>query len=160
MSIVCDCDVRFIDSEEWDEAIELIYRTFLEFDAPEFTEDGIAQFRDFISDHTLKRMYEAGVFQMIGAYDGMKLVGVLGLRANSHISLLFVHRDYHRQGIGRKLLMVLCDYALIKLHQEFITVNSSPYAVEFYHRMGFTDVMETQESDGIIYTPMKLILGV
>lgn len=39
-----------------------------------------------------------------------------------------------------------------------LTVNSSPYAVEIYKRLGFvsTDVM--QEKDGIIFIPMKKCL--
>lgn len=160
MSDYCNCDVRFIDLEEWDEAMELVYRTFLEFDAPEFTEEGIQQFREFISDNTIKRMFEEGSFQMIGAYDHMKLVGVLALREDRHISLLFVDRDYHRQGIGRKLILIIANYVLLKLHQDVITVNSSPYAEEFYHKMGFVNISDQLEMDGIKYTPMKMDLGV
>ena len=38
-----------------------------------------------------------------------------------------------------------------------ITVNSSRYAVGFYHKLGFTDVEKEQLTDGIRYTPMKYI---
>jgi predicted GNAT family N-acyltransferase len=39
-----------------------------------------------------------------------------------------------------------------------VTVNSSPYAVGFYHKIGFTDVREEIEKDGIRFTPMSIEL--
>lgn len=36
-----------------------------------------------------------------------------------------------------------------------ITVNSSPYAVPVYHKLGFVDMDVEQISDGMRYTPMK-----
>ena len=36
-----------------------------------------------------------------------------------------------------------------------ITVNSSPYAVPVYHKLGFVDTDVEQISDGMRYTPMK-----
>ena len=35
------------------------------------------------------------------------------------------------------------------------TVNSSPYAVPVYHKLGFIDMDSEQLSDGIRFTPMK-----
>lgn len=154
MDALNTCDVRFIDSEEWDEAMELVYRTFLEFDAVSFAKEGIDQFRDFIADNALKRMFLSGGFQVIGAYDHMKLVGVIALRDNSHISLLFIDRDYQNHGLGRKLVLQLADFAYLKLHQHFLTVNAAPYAIDFYHRIGFKDTALEITEHGIRYTPM------
>lgn len=153
-----EIEVRFIDSDEWDEAIGLTYKTFLEFDAPMFTEEGINQFREFISDQSLKRMFDRGEFQIVGAYDGDSIVGVIALRDNRHISLLFVDRNYQGRGVGTCLVNTISDYAVNKLHQDIITVNSSPYAVSFYHKLGFEDLCEERLRDGIRYTPMKLDL--
>lgn len=160
MKILSEYDVRFIDISEWDEAMEMVYRTFLEFDALFFTAEGVNQFRSFISDNSLKRAFETGNFQVIAAYHGMKIIGVIALRENSHISLLFVDKEYHRKGVGRRLVAELSDYAYLKLHVDCLTVNASPYATEFYHRLGFTDIGPQRHTDGIIYTPMKCQLGV
>ena len=154
-----DFDIRFIEKSEWEEAMAMVYRTFLEFDAHMFTQEGIDNFREFISDTALKHMFENGNFQVIGAYDGRKLIGIIALRENRHISLLFVEKDYHRLGVGRKLVQELSDYAYNKLHETLLTVNASPYATEFYHRLGFLDISPSVSTDGIIFTPMKYILG-
>jgi len=159
MSAVCEYDIRFIDTSEWDEAMTMVYRTFLEFDAVMFTPEGIGHFRDFISDTALKRSFDNGAFQVVGAYYGPRIVGVIALRNDSHISLLFVDKNHQNRGIGRRLVSVLSDYAAIKLHQSSMTVNSSPYATDFYHKLGFTDVGPQTLKDGIIYTPMCISIG-
>ena len=43
---------------------------------------------------------------------------------------------------------------LIQNKVEEITVNSSPYAVEAYRRLGFVDVDNEKLLDGIRFTPM------
>lgn len=149
-------EIRFIEGSEWEEAMNLAYRTFLQFDAASYTEEGIENFRNFVSDHALKRMFDAGSYQVIGAFAGDgKLIGIISLRDNTHISLLFVDREYHRQGVGSALFHALADYVRVKLHQDFITVNAAPYALGFYHKLGFRDVSEALTRDGIIFTPMR-----
>lgn len=58
---------------------------------------------------------------------------------------------YQRQGIGRKLW----DFLRENSPSNIITVNSSPYAVPIYHKLGFVDTDTEQLSDGMRYTPMK-----
>lgn len=148
-------EIRFIKDEEWSDAMDMVYHTFLQFDAPMFTESGIAHFHNFIMDPTLKQMYSAGNFQMVGAFDKDRIIGVVALRNYSHISLLFVEENYQKQGVGKELVRIIAEYSVNKLHQEYMTVNSSPYAVDFYHKLGFEDISEEVLEDGIFYTPMK-----
>ncbi len=37
-----------------------------------------------------------------------------------------------------------------------ITVNSYPYAVSVYHRLGFKDTDKEQVTNGLRYTPMEM----
>lgn len=151
-------DIRFIDASEWEEAMALSYRTFLEFDAADFSEEGIKHFRLFISDNNLKRVFEAGFFHVIGAYYKQQLVGVIALKESQHISLLFVDGRFHRIGIGKSLVMAVKEYAGTKLHAKELTVNSSPYAKDFYHKLGFIDTDDEKKQDGVIFTPMKCVI--
>lgn len=153
-----DVDIRFIDGQDWEDAMSLAYRTFLKFDAKMFTDEGIRHFREFISDNFLKRMFEAGEYQVVGAYYHGKMIGVISLRNNCHISLLFVDEEFHKMGIGRKLIMAIGDYTKLKLHQDCLTVNAAPYATDFYHRVGFEDIGPITSQDGITFTPMRFLL--
>lgn len=150
--------IRFAGREEWEEAMGLAWKTFLEFEADIYTPEGIRSFEDFITDSGLKRMFDMGAYQMISAFNRGKMIGMITLRNEMHISLLFVDRNYHRHGVGRALIGRMADYAKRELGQEKLTVNASPYGVGFYHKIGFKDLGPERQQDGIIYTPMYYIL--
>lgn len=151
-------EVRFIGQNEWDDAMALAWKTFLKFEAADYSEEGIANFKDFITDTNLKRMFDRGMYQVMGAYDGERMVGMIALRNESHISLLFVDKEYHYRGIGRSLIMAMDDYVKQELGKTAVSVNASPYAVGFYHKIGFRDAGLQTHCSGIIYTPMRLNL--
>lgn len=136
-----------IDELQLTDAIELIWSTFLQFEAPGYSKEGIQSFKDFINDKKILKTLE-----FWGAYDNNELKGVIATNDNrKHICCFFVKAQYHRQGIGRRLWEYLLENSLSKI----ITVNSSPYAVCIYHKFGFTDLDTEQVSDGIRYTAMK-----
>lgn len=143
---------------EWQDAMALAWKTFLRFEADVYSPQGVKNFENFITDSTLHRMFVMGAYQLFVAVEGSKLVGMITLREASHISLLFVDEAYHRQGIGRRLIGYLADYLRTEVGAGRMTVNSSPYGVGFYHKMGFRDIRPEEMKDGIIYTPMEFIL--
>ena len=151
--------VRPAYREEWDDAMALAWRTFLKFEASDYTLDGIQSFKDFITDSVLYRMFVMGSYQLFCAYDKDKLIGMISLRNETHISLLFVDEDYHMRGVGRMLMKYLCDYVLKEEGYNKLTVNAAPYAIGFYHKLGFYDTGDPQISEGITYTPMELIIN-
>ncbi|MBD5499786.1 MAG: GNAT family N-acetyltransferase [Lachnospiraceae bacterium] len=138
--------------------MELAWKTFLEFEGDVYPPEGIRSFEDFITDSTLKRMFIMGAYQVMAAYDHEKMVGMISLRNETHISLLFVDRYYHRKGIGKALISGLSKYVKEEIGKSQITVNASPYGVDFYHRLGFRDVGPQKQQDGIIFTPMLLTI--
>ena len=95
--------------------------------------------------------------QMIVAKDNSKIIGMIAFRDNSHISMLFADKNYHKQGIASKLIKIV-KFNCRENNEELqsITVNSSLYAVGFYHKLGFEDTNSEQLVDGIRFTPMKL----
>lgn len=151
-------EIRFVSGDEWEEAMELAWKTFLEFEGDIYPPEGIRSFEDFITDSTLKRMFIMGAYQVMAAYDHEKMVGMISLRNEIHISLLFVDRYYQRRGIGRALILRLSKYVKEEIGKSQITVNASPYGVDFYHRLGFRDVGPQKQQDGIIFTPMLLAI--
>lgn len=137
--------VRRLYPEEIQSALDLCWEVFLRFEAPEYSEEGIAEFRKSLDDKERTRN-----LQFYGAFSGDELVGVLCMRAPQHIGGFFVKADYQRRGIGRELFETMRrDYD----KQEF-TVNASPYAVEVYKHLGFVATDEEQVVSGIRFTPM------
>ena len=150
--------IRNAYRDEWEDAMSLAWRTFLRFEADVYSPEGVKNFENFITDSTLYRMFVVGSYQLFVALDGKKIVGMLTLRGGTHISLLFVDEKYHRKGIGRALMQYLSNYLLTEMQASRVTVNSSPYGVGFYHRLGFQDLRPQEKKDGIIYTPMEFVL--
>ena len=142
---------------EWEEAMRLAWDTFLIFEAPDYSLRGVYNFKNFVRDPLLKKMYTYGEYIAIGAFMEERIVGIMGVRNTNHVSLLFVDRDFHRRGIGSALMKYYFKDAS-RSGITHVTVNSSPYAVDFYHKIGFTDVREEVEKDGIRFTPMRMEL--
>ena len=150
--------VRPAYRNEWEDAMELTWKTFLQFESKDYSKEGVDSFRNFISDQILYKMFIMGSYQLFGAYENGKIVGVISLRNETHISLLFVEDQYHMRGVGRALMNYLTEYVSKEEGKEYVTVNSSPYAVGFYHKLGFHDTGFEETNDGIRYTPMKKML--
>lgn len=151
-------EIRMAYEGEWEDAMALAWKTFLRFEADDYEPEGVRSFEDFITDNTLHRMFIMGAYQMFVAMDGDKMVGMITVRSNSHVSLLFVDAEYHMRGIGRALMWRLCRYLRAELGIRRVTVNASPYGVGFYHKLGFRDLQPEQTSEGIRYTPMELMM--
>lgn len=147
--------VRSAYRDEWDDAMALAWRTFMRFEADDYSTEGIKSFQDFITDTTLYRMFVMGAYQLFCALDGKKLVGMISLRNETHISLLFVDASYHKKGVGRALIEHVGKYVLLEEGFHRLTVNAAPYAVGFYHKLGFHDTDTEKINDGIRYTPME-----
>ncbi len=145
--------IRKLFEKDLPVALDLVWSVFLCYEAPEYTQEGADVFRDFIAPDSIKRMTDGGILRFWGAFDGRRIVGVIALRGISHISLLFIDSAYQQQGIARALF----EEAKREIAGEDcreITVNSSPYAVGFYERLGFTPLGPEQEKQGIRFTPM------
>jgi ribosomal protein S18 acetylase RimI-like enzyme len=151
-------EIRSAYRDDWDDAMALAWKTFLQFEADVYSPEGVKHFQDFITDTTLHRMFVMGAYQMFVAVDKGKIVGMITLRNSTHISLLFVDEKYHRRGIGRALIECLTQYLATEMGVSYVTVNAAPYGVDFYHKLGFQDIRPEEEKDGIIYTPMKFVL--
>ncbi len=150
-----EAEIRYLQPQEWDDAMALAWKIFLRFEAGEYTEEGIRSFLDLISDERLKRLFEMGEYPVYAAFDNEKMVGMISLRSINHISLLFVSDKYHRQGIGKRLVETIKEHVKKDGRRNEITVNAAPFAVKFYHKIGFVDTEKEMWQNGIIFTPMK-----
>lgn len=150
-------DIRPLHEEELPAALTLVWDVFTEFEAPDYTPQGVETFRRFIAPETFVAQYRSRAIRTWGAFRDKKLVGVLATRNGNHISLLFVDKDFHRQGIARALLLRVYDHCRT-FPTTKITVNSSPYAVEAYRRLGFAASDTERTVDGIRFTPMEYLL--
>jgi GNAT superfamily N-acetyltransferase len=145
--------IRELGAEDIPSAMALVWEVFSEFEAPEYSAEGAETFRTFIRPGHIAEMVDAGELRLWGAFAGNSLRGVIAEKGAGHISLFFVKKPFHGQGFGRALFD---HYASVCRAEGVnrITVNSSPYAVPIYRRLGFADMDAEQVTSGIRYVPM------
>ena len=149
--------IRKISSNEVAEAMELALEVFMQFEAPDYDPSGIDTFkRDIVENPIFINNAKSGVCPIYAAFEGGKMVGLIGMRSNkTRINLVFTKKEYHRKGIASSIFKYLLNDNP-SLNE--ITLNSSPYGLPFYKSLGFIALSDEQEINGIKFTPMKYII--
>ena len=138
----------------------LVARSFNEFIAPDFSEEGIEEFFKYANPRSLARRSGNNHFVLVAEIEG-EISGMIEIREMNHISMLFVDKALHGKGIGRELFQLALER--IKSEEflpESVTVHSSRFAVPFYERLGFTKTSEEKIVNGFVHVPMALTLPV
>ena len=150
---------RQMKSGEETAACELVIHVFNTFVAPGYAPRGVREFLKYVNPDAMRERSDGSHFTMI-ALVKQKIVGVIEMRTLNHVSLLFVDPQYQRLGISRELL-----HRSIKVCRDHepgltdISVNSSPYAVPIYEKLGFVQQQSEQVINGIRFVPMQLPLS-
>lgn len=148
-------EIRWAHRSEWSPAMRMIWKTFLKYEGNDYTQEGIKSFFDFITDDDLYASFLRGEYQMMVALAGGEVIGAGSLRSGNHLSLLFVDERFHRMGVGSAILGKLCDYLKTEAGERRMSLQASPYAVNFYKKQGFRQVKPEMEYSGIRVTAME-----
>ena len=144
---------------EQDIVVDLVLNVFNEFVAPQYSDEGVNEFNKFVNAEAVEARFKAGNIFIL-AKDGDKTVGLIEMRNNSHIALLFVDKSYQHQGIAKKLVRRAVAVCLDRDRElNKITVNSSPNAYIAYRSIGFKGERTVKTVNGIQFVPMELDIG-
>ncbi len=148
--------IREITTRDITAAIDLARAAFNKYIAPEYSQQGIDEFMKTASPEAMAERLQKGNFAYIAELDGT-LAGIIEVRDGSHISLFAVDPSHLRHGIGRRLFETAA-WRITSTNPGIpsITVNSSPFAVPIYTRLGFKPTGPQQQINGIVFTPMKI----
>lgn len=154
-----ELQIREAGEDEFDDVLSLAWRVFLKFEAPDYEQEGIANFCDFLTDPLLRTMFMNGEYRILVALEKGELVGMISLRGGNLISLLFVEERAQRRGIGKRLIRELSGIVLSQRGKfRSLRVYAAPFALEFYRRLGFEAITPEIRKAGIRYTEMELKL--
>lgn len=139
--------IRAVNKEEMASLRDLVWETFQLFVAPDYGEEGVQAFRDFLNDDAM-----LAELMCCAVFEAEKMQGVLVVDvSHCHIVLFFMRADHQGQGLGR----ALWEHLLARQACDVYTVNASPFAVPIYRSLGFYENGEEQVQDGIRFTPMR-----
>lgn len=153
--IIC----RPVEAGEEAEICRLVERVFMEFVAPGYPPEGVAEFMSVVDAEKMRRRASAGNLFFVALAEG-RLAGMIEVRGPCHVALLFVDKAFHRRGMARRLLETALSRCLeMRPDVKVVTVNSSPNAVPVYDRLGFQPTGPEEFQSGMFFTPMRLILS-
>lgn len=121
-----------------------------------YSDQGNEEFYKYITPKAIEEQLQKDHWILKAEID-KKLVGIIEIRSNNHLSMLFVDPQHQKQGIGRQLLVQAIK--LIKQNNssvKMIAVHSSPNSVTAYEALGFKSVSDEKEVNGIKFTTMEM----
>lgn len=147
--------IKHAEAKDWDAVIAVAWVTFQQIASQVSNEEAANAFREGLTSTQLYIDFLQGRYPVFCAYQGKKVIGVLAMRDDAHISLLFVKQEFQRMGIGTRLLEQCMAYCRSKGSME-VTVNAISTGKPFYISNGFEVLGEERVERGLRYTPMIL----
>ena len=127
-----------------------------EFIVGEFTAEGRTHLLAHFGVTEMETRLQAREYWFQVAEDGAELVGVVAVRAATHLQYLFVARAHQRRGLARRLWESARLEAIRGGNAAGrFTVNASAYAVPAYERLGFAVSGPLREANGVWFQPME-----
>lgn len=151
-------NIRKAYKSEIKSILNFIWNVFLEFKDEDCLDTGLAAFKRHINYELNLDLFKKGRLNFYVCSTNQYIVGVIAVRDKNHISMLYVDGKFHCRGIASQLIKSIIEDIRLDNTISRITVNSSHYAIGFYHKLGFIDMDKEQIIDEIRFTPMHLAL--
>jgi ribosomal protein S18 acetylase RimI-like enzyme len=149
---------HYLPGEE-KEILDLVHSCFDEFVARDCNDEGKKFFYQFLDLNEFRKRNLAETFTLTAKNVNGEIVGMIEVRNNGHICLLFVSKDYQQKGISKGLFGSAKKISIEKNSDSVkMSVNSSIYAIDIYRKLGFKTVGNTKTINGISFVEMELTL--
>jgi|WetSurMetagenome_2_1015567.scaffolds.fasta_scaffold142758_2 predicted GNAT family N-acyltransferase len=138
---------------------QLIKKVYDEFVSIDYSDEGNKFFYDWIEPSRIAERQKDQINLLVALLDS-KIIGMIEIRDNKYISLLFVDKQYQGLGIAKRLFhesLKTCtqrDSILDKFY-----VHALPFSIPIYMKLGFIETGCLQEDNGIKYLPMEMMIN-
>lgn len=155
-----DIQIKESSSFSAKEISAFIETIFDEFIAPEYTQEGVSEFKEYIDPEKIEGRLSNSHFMFFALDENNKLAGLLEMRNSDHLSMFFIRKDMQRKGIGKRLLSSAINKCLNENPElKEISVASSPNSIKAYEKMGFQVTKDEKVINGLRFTPMVYKVG-
>ena len=137
---------------------QLIKNVYDEFVSSDYSEEGNQLFYDWISPSAIA-LRQTKLVNLWVAIADKEIIGMIEIRNQNQVTLLFVDKMFHGQGVARQLFQTALKTCLQRQTDiKKFNVHASPFSIPAYQKLGFKAIDVMQEQQGIKYLPMELIL--
>ncbi|WP_051258683.1 MULTISPECIES: GNAT family N-acetyltransferase [Chitinibacter] len=141
--------VRPIQADEYDTAATVAWASFQHLAVQYQSAQGAAAIAAICSAPEIRARDAAGAATWVALVQDT-IIGLIQVRGDGHITLLFVLPELQSRGVGRALIRAADAVCPLR------SVNASPNSVMAYMRYGFMPIAAQQTSEnGISYQPMQ-----
>jgi len=153
-NLLAGTDIRALMYDDFSPAAVLVRESFTRHIAPDWSARACESFNAEVTPDLFRQLAETGAYS-IGLFQGEALQGVLVMPTPTKLRMLFVDSRCIRQGIGRRLWRQARTH-LAEQHPDVQTVelNASPFAYDFYLRLGFAPLSREFQHRGARTTRM------
>ncbi|MFT5674311.1 MAG: GNAT superfamily N-acetyltransferase [Paraglaciecola sp.] len=148
---------RKAEPDDIDAISKLLTELVKKYILPSCTSEGGEIILTSMQPDSIKTYFDSGYQYHVAEDDGV-VVGVVGMKDNSHLYHLFVADPQQGLGLSRALWELARDECLANDNEGRFTVNSAPNAQNVYLKFGFTPIGGIRERFGIKDIPMTLDL--
>ena len=153
--------IRKCRENDLHQTASLISETFLSFNfkdnPPDASKDYAAYYDPSINLEDIRKRFEDTSLFFV-AEKNRQIVGMIRAIENRIVNL-FVHKNFHRQGIGKRLIHRY-ERECMKRGYQKIVLRSQIYAVPFYQACGYNKTTGIRNNYGLTIQPMKKQLTV
>jgi len=108
-----------------------------------------------MSEDNIRKYLSTNYDYIVAVTTKNEVIGVAGVRDNSHLYHLFVDDSFQGNGLSRKLWETIKEEANKKGNSGAFTVNSAVNAENVYLRFGFKRTEGIRNRQGMVDVPMK-----
>ncbi|MFD1336871.1 GNAT family N-acetyltransferase [Oceanobacillus iheyensis] len=137
--------IRKYESSDTAELVDLFYETVHGINKQDYTKEQLHAWAKFSNKQQKQDSWYHSLNQNITyvALIDNVIVGFIDLEKNGYLNRLFVHKDYQRQGIAKRLYNSIENDAK-QYNIEKLYTNASITAKPFFNRCGFS-IIQKQE---------------
>ncbi len=130
--------IRAYQSHEAKELADLFYHTVHSINSADYTVEELNVWAPTPIDYKKWQLRFDVTRPLVAEIEG-RIVGFAELKDNGHIDCFYVHRDFQRQGVGKRLMEEILDRSAEKGLSELVT-EASITAKPFFISCGFITV--------------------
>lgn len=120
-------------------------------------EQTISYIEQYLSLSNLMQMKREDKLVLWGAFEQEQMIAVSALQSDGMITMLYVLPQFHRKGIGSKMLLVMRAYAKEIYGFEKVSLNATPAWTAFYFaEKGFSN-LNPKQSIRVPFVPMTAL---
>lgn len=154
-----DIAIRIANSSDIIEITSLFYNTIQSVNRKDYDQDQIDDWSSWHKDVDKWDDRISEQYFVVAVYNN-RIVGFSSLEPDGYLDFMFIHKDYQRQGIGRKLLRVIEQKAIAQKNQSIlseVSITARPFFESHAYRVEKKYLKKSRNKEFLVFEMIKYL---